>query len=313
MDPLTDVFNLLDVRAAQFARLEAEQPWGIRFDGYRHVKLGAVLRGSCEVSAEGLAEPVRLSEGDCYLLGNGRPYWLRSADGAVLVPSDEVFRDFTEGGTVRWGSTAETVVLGCSFHFDEGNAAVLLDVLPTVVHVPASSPHAGPIRSYLHLLGAETSSSPGLGSQVVVERLGHIMLVQLLRAHIAAEGAPGGTWLTALADPQIGNALGLIHDSPDRRWTVVELASKVGLSRSAFFARFHSLVGVPPLEYLARWRIRAAAQELRGGTRTIASIAADWGYGSESSFGHAFKRIMGSSPGQYRSAARSQPDSAVSG
>lgn len=312
MDPLTDVFNLLDVRAAQFARLEAERPWGIRFNGYRHVKLGAVLRGSCEVSSEGLAQPVRLSEGDCYLLGNGRPYWLRSGAGALLVASEQVFKDFTEGDTLRCGSTPENVVLGCSFHFEETNASVLLDVLPAVVHIPASCPHAEPIRSYLHLLETE-AVSPGLGSQVVIERLGHIMLVQVLRAHIAAEAQSGGAWLTALADPQIGAALALVHESPAHRWTVTELASKVGLSRSSFFARFTRLVGMPPLEYLARWRIRAAAKELRRGTRTVSSIAGDWGYGSESAFGHAFKRIMGTSPGQYRASARSQPDIAVTG
>lgn len=305
MDPLTDVFGLLDVRAAEFARLEAEAPWGITFQGYRHVKLGAVLKGSCEVWAEGFARPVRLEQGDCYLLGNGRPYWLRSGPQAVMAPSAEVFRDFVPGGTVRWGAgaTPEAVVVGCGFHFDEANASVLLDVLPALVHVPAGSRPAEPIRSSLWQLGVETSS-PHLGSQLIIERLAQIVLVQVLRAHIAADDGPGGAWLTALADPQIGRALELIHASPAFRWTVADLAAKVGLSRSSFFERFSKLVGMPPLEYVALWRIRAAARELRGGTRKVSSIAADWGYSSESAFSHAFKRVMGASPGRYRAQAR---------
>lgn len=303
MDPLTDVFGLLDVKAAYFARLEAQAPWGVEFDGYRHIKLGAVLRGTCEVWAEGLEEPVRLAEGDCYLLGNGRPYWLRSGPGATMTPSATVFRNFVPGSTVRVGASPDTVVVGCGFHFDEANASVLLDVLPELVHVPAASRPAEPIRASLRQLAAETAV-PGLGSDLITERLAHVVLVQVLRAHIAAEGSEGGAWLTALADPQIGQALELIHGSPSLHWTVAELAAKVGLSRSGFFARFSNLVGMPPLEYVAQWRIRAAARDLRGGTRTISSIAAEWGYSSESAFSHAFKRIMGSSPGRYRTAAR---------
>lgn len=302
VDPLTDVFGLLDVRAAQFARLEAESPWGISFDGYRHVKLGAVLEGSCEVWAEGVERPIRLGQGDCYLLGNGSSYWLRSGPGAVMASSTEVFRDFVPGSSVRRGTAPDTVVIGCGFHFDEANASVLLDVLPAVVHVPAGSRPAEPIRSALHQLGAETAV-PGVGSQLITERLAQVVLVQVLRAHIAAEST-GGAWLTALADPQIGRALELIHESPAFHWTIADLAAKVGLSRSSFFERFSALVGVPPLEYVARWRIRAAARDLRGGTRKVSSIAAEWGYSSESAFSHAFKRIMGTSPGRYRSAAR---------
>jgi AraC-like DNA-binding protein len=303
MDPLTDVFGLLDVRATQFARLEAETPWGIAFDGYRHVKLGAVLHGGCEVGVQG-ADPVRIAEGDCYLLGNGRPYWLRSGPGAPVVRSAEVFKGFVPGDTVRMGGAPDAVVVGCGFHFDRANAGVLLDVLPPLVHVPAGSTEAAAIRTTLDLLAMETSTSAP-GGLLVKERLAHVVLVQVMRAHIAARGETGGAWLTALADPQIGAALALIHESPVKPWTVAELATGVGMSRSHFAARFTSEVGAPPLEYVARWRIRAAARELRNGTRTIAAIASAWGYSSESAFSHAFKRIMGASPGRYRVAARS--------
>ncbi|MFS4092265.1 AraC family transcriptional regulator [Streptomyces sp. AF1A] len=301
MDPLNDVLALLDMRSAQFARLEATGPWAISFPGYQHIKLGAVLGGACWVETEGV-RPVRVADGDCYLLGNGRPYRLSSDPGVPARPSSEVFSGFVEGGTVRVapaGSQPDAVVVGCGFHLDTANAAVLVDVLPPLVHVPAASDEAGAIRTALHMLRRETAAAE-VGGALIVERLAHIVLVQVLRSHIAAQGATGRAWLTALADPAIGTALGLIHEAPAHPWTVAELAAKAGMSRSHFAARFSELVGTPPLEYLATWRIRSAARELRTGNRTIASIAAQYGYGSESAFSHAFKRVTGLAPGRYR-------------
>lgn len=283
--------------------MEADAPWAIAFEGYRHVKLGAVLRGECVVWLDGVPGVHRLGPGDCYLLGNGRPYRLASAPDVPLTPSSAVFAGFVPGTTVRVGEGRDTTVVGCGFEFDAANAAVLTDVLPPLVHVPADSPHAGAIRAALQMLGPETAA-PGLASSVVTERLAHILLIQVLRAHIAAQGAQGGAWLTALADPQIGSALTVIHEDPAHDWTVADLAAKAGMSRSGFAARFTELVGRPPLEYIAGWRMRAAARDLRHSDKKIASIAAAAGYTSESAFSHAFKRAMGSSPGRYRAARR---------
>ncbi|KOV76250.1 MULTISPECIES: AraC family transcriptional regulator [Streptomyces] len=299
MDPLTDVLGQLDLRSAQFARLEAQEPWAVGFQGYRHIKFGAVLQGTCRITVADLPAPVTLTEGDCYLLGNGRNYELSGGPATRTVPSPEVFTGRTEGSTVRIGAVCDAIVVGCGFDLDDANAAVLVDVLPPLVHVPAGSGAARSIRAALELLRAETDA-PGLGTPFVTERLSQMLLVHLLRAHVAERGAEGGVWLTALGDRQISAALTLMHDMPARHWTVGELAAKAGMSRSQFAARFAKTVGMPPLEYLVSWRIRSAARELRTTDRTVLAIATRWGYGSESSFSHAFKRVMGAPPGTYR-------------
>ncbi|MFE0257989.1 AraC family transcriptional regulator [Streptomyces sp. NPDC059010] len=307
MDPLTDVLGLLDLRSAQFARVEAQEPWAVGFQGYRHIKFGAVLKGTCRISVADLPAPVTLSEGDCYLLGGGRNYELSGGPAMRAVPSSEVFTGHTEGSTVRIGSACDAIVVGCGFDLDDANAAVLVDVLPPLVHVPAGSGAARSIRAALELLRAETDA-PGPGSPFVTERLSQILLVHLLRAHVADQGAKGGVWLTALRDRQMSAALTLMHDMPAHRWTVGELAAKTGMSRSQFAARFAKTVGMPPLEYLVSWRIRSAARELRTTDRTVLAIANRWGYGSESSFSHAFKRVMGAPPGTYRALRQSGRD-----
>src|SRR5215510_14526030 len=71
------------------------------------------------------------------------------------------------------------------------------------------------------------------------------------------DGAIG--WLKALQDPQIGQALAVIHSWPHEPWTVAALAAQVGLSRTAFTLKFKQLVGESPLRYLTRWRLNKAA------------------------------------------------------
>jgi AraC-like DNA-binding protein len=98
----------------------------------------------------------------------------------------------------------------------------------------------------------------------------------------------------------VSKALGILHARVAEPWTVASLAAKVGLSRSGFAARFTALVGEPPLQYLARWRMARAAELLRDTNESIVEIAERVGYESVPSFGKAFKRWQGESPGAFR-------------
>ena len=107
-------------------------------------------------------------------------------------------------------------------------------------------------------------------------------------------------WLTAARDRFVGRALATLHAQPAHAWTVDELARKVGLSRSALAQRFTDLLGQPPMQYLARWRLQIAAQELLTGRKPLAAVAAQVGYDSEAAFNRAFKREFGMPPAGWR-------------
>jgi AraC family transcriptional regulator, alkane utilization regulator len=92
----------------------------------------------------------------------------------------------------------------------------------------------------------------------------------------------------------------MLHAQPAYAWTVDELARKVGMSRSALAQRFTELVGEPPMQYLTRWRLQIAAQELLSGGRSLATVAALVGYESEAAFNRAFKREFGLPPAGWR-------------
>jgi AraC-like DNA-binding protein len=149
----------------------------------------------------------------------------------------------------------------------------------------------------LRFITSEAASrQPGAGP--IIARLSDILFIQAVRAYASKVSTTG--WFAAAADPQIGEALRHIHGQPQNTWTVERLAALAGMSRSAFAARFASLVGESPLRYLTRWRLHKAIEMLQAGQMTTAEIAFQVGYESEAAFSKAFKRWHGHGPGAIR-------------
>ena len=94
-----------------------------------------------------------------------------------------------------------------------------------------------------------------------------------------------------MADPHIGRALQLIHELPERPWTLRELGRHAGLGRSAFSARFTRLVGQPVHRYLVARRMDEAALMLASSDDAIARIAARVGYETTTAFSKAFHQL----------------------
>jgi AraC-like DNA-binding protein len=297
MDPLSDILSALNVKNASSGRLEAGGPWALQFPEYRHVIFGAVAAGTCWLKMAGVAEPVKLESGDCYLLTDGKPFSMGSDLEIEAGQAQPLFQRQVDG-IVRYGSGSETIMMGARFTFDETAARLLFDFLPALIHIRATSESAPCVRSVLQLFAHETETLR-VGKALMIDHLAHIAFMQTLRAYLAfTERQPVG-WLGALSDAQIGAALKLMHGEIARRWTVGTLASAVGMSRSRFALRFKSLVGSAPLDYLAEWRMQQAGRMLRSGQHTVSAVALSTGYESEGAFSNAFKRVMGSRPKQY--------------
>ncbi|CAN5476279.1 AraC family transcriptional regulator [soil metagenome] len=301
MDPLSDVFSLLRVERLVAAHIEVRGAWAMRFTGLRHIKFAGVLEGAFWLWVEDGTPPLRLETGDFYLLTRGQTYCtgsdprLEAVDGRAVL-SARVGTD----GIVRYGDEGErTSASGGRFVFDNDASGLLSRLLPPIVHVPAASESAASLRAVLELLRLESRAEKP-GAPVAAAGLANIVLVQILRAHMAA-GAPTPGWLGALADPKIGAALALMHTDIARPWRVDDLASAVAMSRTAFAERFKSLVGIPPLTYLTDWRMAVAGFALKTSGKSVAAVAESVGYGSDVAFSTAFRRATGSSPGRLKS------------
>jgi AraC-like DNA-binding protein len=298
LDPFSDVLSLLHVEGGISAGLEAGGAWAVDFSGYRFVKFGTVLHGSCWLTVQGSDNPVQLRIGDCYVLTNGKPFRLGSDLHTKAMPASNVYAHIS-GGMARYGTGADTRLAGGRFTFDEASAPALLELLPPIIHMQAATDQAAMLRWVVERLSHELEVARA-GAQLMTRHLVSILFVQLLRDFVASHDSPPVGWLRALSDSKIGAALKLMHGDVARRWTVERLAEAVGLSRSTFAARFREIVGVPPLDYLLQWRMRLARNALTDNGKTVSSVAFSLGYESERAFSNTFKRVVGQSPSEYR-------------
>lgn len=298
VDPLSDLLELVHARCSLSGRLVAGGRWSRQFANLNAIKFCAAIKGSAWWHMEGMAEPKRFCEGDILVMNGTRPLVLASAPDLVTgAKHTKLFRD--EGGVYRLGRGEDFVMLGGSIVIDERRQPLLLDGLPPVLVVSGAAREASTIGWLLEQLVWETEFGNQPGHTMIVAELAQLLFVKTLRAYLALAPASDSGWLKGLGDKKLAPALDCMHSEPSRSWSLEELASKAGMSRTAFAVRFREVMGVPPLAYLTTWRMHVAERNLRRGA-SIAEVADATGYKSESAFSHAFKRAMGVAPGRCR-------------
>jgi AraC-like DNA-binding protein len=197
------------------------------------------------------------------------------------------------------GSGRDPVQFVCGFlACDARPFNPLLTTLPRMLYMKKSAGYSAMLEQFMGCALAE-STIPRAGGEVVLARLSELMFVELVREYIASRDAVGPGWLSGLRDEVVGRALSALHARPAHPWTIESIAQAVGASRSALAVRFVAYVGMPPMQYLAQWRMQLAAVRLAGPS-TLASIAEEVGYGSEAAFSRAFKKIVGVAPARWR-------------
>ena len=308
VDVMAEILEAVHLRTAIFGKVELGAPWRLRIPERAYLSFYVVARGSAWIDLRGArqrspgdAAEIPLSTGDAVILPLGSAHELRDGDRSD-VPAMNFDYDACprqpHAGSAGGDGPVTSIIIG---HFTLGSAPrnALLASLPTAILLPAGAASASPQLAGLVPLILSESAAPGAGSSIVLARLADLLFVHALRYWISTEGQ-SACGLRAVADPAIGAALRLMHARPAEPWTVERIASSVAMSRSAFAARFTELVGEPPLQYLARWRMTIAAQHLRDGDAVIADVAQAVGYANPVAFSKAFARMQGVGPGSFR-------------
>ncbi|WP_226574046.1 AraC family transcriptional regulator [Acuticoccus sediminis] len=290
-DPLSDVLGVLGARVTRRTRLEAGGEWAFSFPAVDRLKFVAVLRGSQWMLRPGYA-PTFMSAGDVCLLGR-TDYAVASDPDLAPVDGRSLYEG--PGADVARVGGDDTVGIGGTVTFADANADFLLRMLPDFMLIPRTSSGSGAIAAVLTLMTSEIERDT-IGGEIVSARLADVLVVEAIRAYAGEAGQTGMGWLGALLDPRLGRALGAMHDDVAGPWTVARLAGVAGMSRAAFSAEFTRRIGQPPLAYLRAWRLTMARAALLRGDASVASVAREAGYSSQSAFSQAFRRTFGASP-----------------
>jgi AraC-like DNA-binding protein len=315
-DPLTDVLASVRLTGAVFFAIEGAPPWVAEapaaseiashvMPGMDHlIEFHAVTRGQCLAGIVG-EEPVRLEAGDVICFPHGDPHVLSSAPGLRARPLDHSVIGRALAARlplpVKLGEGRSEVHVVCGFlGCDTLPFNPLLAALPRMLRASGrdGSP-GGWLCRFMEVAEAE-AGHPRPGGEGVLARLSELMFVEVIRRHLETLPPDRTGWLAGLRDEHVGKALAAVHARPGHPWTLEGLGHEAGLSRSALAERFSALVGDPPIQYLARWRMQVAAGLLATTHDGLAAIASRVGYASEAAFNRAFKKLVGVPPATWR-------------
>jgi AraC family transcriptional regulator, alkane utilization regulator len=323
MDAVSDVLRVVRLGGAVYLSAEFTAPWCVisqtdaaLCEAYlpqseRVVSYHLITEGHCWAQLPDNPDSrIHLDSGELLVVPQGETHILGSTIDHSPVPvapllaaqlktaPGQVMKLSYGGGNRRTG-------LVCGFlACDDTLTNPLLSSLPRIFKVDMrDDPHSAWLESSLRFAAVEAGELRA-GSAIILAKLSELLFVEAVRRCIDTLPADRTGWLAAVRDRFIGRALSMLHAQPAYPWTVDELARRTGLSRSALAQRFTDLIGQPPMQYLARWRLLIAAHEILIGTGSVAAVAERVGYDSEAAFNRAFKREFGMPPVSWRNSRK---------
>lgn len=299
-DLTSELLHAFRVSSSVLCRSVMAPPWGFGVAARDAASFHVLIDGEGWLAVDGIDGPTRLRTGDLVVLPRGNAHWVRDAPASEAPPLTSILaeREVVDGELHFGGDSGPLTEIVCGvFQMSGGPRSVPSDVLPAIIHAPASAGAAwwAPVASAVR----DELRAPSAGGSAVVNRLLESLLADAIRtaAPTIGDGEEGSA---ALADPRMGAVLARMRERPDVGWTVGELARMAAMSRSAFVDRFRALVGTPPMRHLTSIRLAKSLELLRTTDLTVAEIGRRVGYGSEEAFSRAFRARFGDSPTGFR-------------
>ena len=308
-DPLQGALERLRLEGAIFLRAEYTEGWAyesppgadlaalLRPGAERLIFFHIVAKGRCWISLPD-GDPMWAEEGDVIVIPYGDQHAMGGSSPCERVPIASLLDPppWNTMPVIRHGAGGDETHVVCGYlHSEDPLFDPALQTFPPAFVV---RPPPGPAAQWVdasirYAVSLSTTGPPPT-------RLPELLLVEVLRLHLATAPAATHGWLAALHDPVLAPAMALVHREPERRWTVADLAAEVAVSRSLLDERFRRVLGRSPIRYLAEWRMHLAADLLRTTDLGVTAVARRVGYEAEEAFSRAFKRHHGVAPGTWR-------------
>jgi AraC-like DNA-binding protein len=326
-DTLSDVLRAVRLTGAVFIDVDVTVPWATFAPQTRHliplimpdaqhlISYHLVTEGEC-YAVQKDRDPVKLQAGDLIVFPHG-DYHTLASEASLRAPGSFDITDVDLSSQRPWkivggGNGNERIKLVCGFlGCDVRPFNPLLAALPAQIHCSGKSPDCSARLGHFYQMAVLESHGQRMGGESILAKLSELLFIELVRMYLESLPKEQTGWLAGLRDRHVGQTLSLMHAHPAKDWTLETLSAEVGLSRSALADRFTGFVGLPPMQYLAKWRMQIASGLLTQGQSNIAKIAVDVGYESEAAFSRAFKKVVGMPPATWRRSRQAGADNSV--
>lgn len=290
MDVLSDILVSAAWKNDLLSKGQIYESFGFHFPCEKSGGFHVVTQGSCYARMGNKMFP--LQKGDLLFITKGIHHELLSDPKAKVVTIERFLGEKKQQTKTE---TPVTTFVSVRYEVPSGPIHPLLMELPEFIYIPYSSiqKHHS-LEDIIQILSKELELN--LGTDLIVQRLTDIMLYYMIRIWLnQQENSPVG-WIKAFHDKSVLYALEKLHNAYAKDWTIESLAKETGISRANLANKFRDVLGIPPMEYLAKLRMDKARQLFQKGNMGLEEIAQNVGYASSFSFSKAYKRIYGNSP-----------------
>ncbi len=295
LHPINDILRHLHLGAEVYYVGQLCDAWHLSTPGGDATTFHLVCHGEAWIHLPNQAEPTLMRAGDIAFFAHDAAHAISgirhiSADEAPSMGRQVAFDEHAPGTGLLCGH------LKLPAHIRRLLLASFPDFV--LIHPAEQGPVGKQMRSLIELMSEEARQNE-LGVTAVLDRLSDALFLYVIRHALQLEPKLSPL-LAALSDEHLRLAVSAFIDNPAEAWTVERMATLACQSRSTFTERFTQLIKMPPMEFVATWRMQLAVGMLADEHANMLDVALRCGYESEAAFRKAFKRVIGIPPGKAR-------------
>lgn len=299
MDSVSNLLRLARLEASLDKRclLGGSTRMDVARHGEREAPFHVLLEGTCQLEVG--SRLLTLQAGDVVVIPHGSPHRvITTGPQRVRGIAETSGKAFTTTRSERGGQPVIDLFCG-HYTFGRGAGTILFESLPEPLHVSfGQSSETDDVLRMLSILMRGEAQREGDGTAAILSALCTALLAMMLRTTRGA-ATEASLW-TAVADDRISETIARIIEDPGAEWPIERLSRDAAMSRATFIRRFGRSTGLTIGAFLAQVRLMTASELLLTTDLTVAAVAAQVGYQSESAFGRAFRRTTGVTPARFR-------------
>jgi AraC family transcriptional regulator, activator of mtrCDE len=261
-----------------------------------------VTEGRCVLHLTRPGRSVLLQAGDVAVLPHGSAHIVHGPHNSHDASGPFGIYSLSTGAVLLKTNTEvepETQLICGRLKFDHAGQNLVLSALPDAIIVSAEQDSSALNIRHLIALVKEEIDSNRPGAAAIAADLASALLVMVVRAYLEAERKPENV-LSLLRHPKAARVVAAMLAQPGRDWTLDQLAAVANASRASLVRIFRETADVSPLAFLTETRLELARRKLHASNDSLAAIAVEVGYRSESGFSRAFHQRYGVRPGEAR-------------